>query len=309
MKKEIKEMVGIDVSKLTLDVWLHKKQNHKTFSNNEKGFKQMVKWIHDHLQLSDLSEVAFCFEHTGLYSLPLSIFLRSIGACYFQVSGLLVKRSLGLVRGKRDKVDAMNLARFAFLHQKELKPYELPSENIIRLKQLLSFREKLVRQRTAHKNQNTELKKVLGAADSDLIITSANEIISLLNDKIKAIEKEIQRIISDDPALNKTQELITSIKGVGIILSVTMMVYTNNFTLFDNWRSFACYSGTAPFEYQSGSSIRGRTKISTLGNRALKTLLSQAAATAIQYNPELKTYFNRRIEKGKNKLSTLYYPQ
>lgn len=298
-------MVGVDVSKLTLDVWLYQKQSHKVFSNNGKGFNQMSKWILEGLHLPDMSGVAFCFEHTGLYSLPLSIYLHSIGACYYQVSGLLVKRSLGLVRGKKDKADAKNLARFAFLHQQELRQYELPAEGILRLKQLLSFREKLIRQRTAHKNQNTEYKEVLGSADTDLVIASANEIISLLNEKIKAIEGEMRKIIADDPALAKTYGLVSGIKGVGIILSVSMIVYTNNFTLFSSWRSFACYSGTAPFEHQSGSSIRGRTKISALGNRALKTLLSQAAATAIQYNPELKNYYNKRIMEGKNKMSTL----
>jgi transposase len=299
------EIVGIDVSKLTLDVWLHKKQQHKSFSNNEKGFKQLVRWVLNQSETSDFSELAFCYENTGLYSLPLSIYFHNLNACYFQVSGLLVKRSLGLIRGKNDKVDAKNLARFAFLHFHELKPYKLPSENILQLKQLLSFREKMVRQRKAHKAYLHELKNVLNTDKSAFVIQTTVDTIAFLNEKVNTVEKEMLALIKADEALVKTHKLVTSIKGVGMIVSATMIVYTNNFEAFDDWRKFACYSGTAPFEHQSGSSIRGRTRVSSLGNRALKTLLSMSAASAIQYNPEMKLYYRRRLQDGKNKMSTL----
>jgi transposase len=299
------EIVGIDVSKLTLDVWLHKKQQHKSFSNNEKGFKQLVKWSLTQSRVIDFSELAFCYENTGLYSLPLSIYFHNLNVCYYQVSGLLVKRSLGLIRGKNDKIDAKNLARFACLHLHELKPYKLPSENILQLKQLLSFREKLVRQRAAHKTYFHEFKNVLNTDSSALVIQKTKEIIAFLNEKINDVETEMLVLLKTDEALAKTHKLITSIKGVGMIVSATMIVYTNNFEAFSDWRKFACYSGTAPFEHQSGSSIRGRTRVSSLGNRTLKTLLSLSAVSAIQYNPEMKLYYRRRLQDGKNKMSTI----
>ena len=114
----------------------------------------------------------------------------------------------------------------------------------------------------------------------------------------------MMEIICNDEHLKKTFDLVTSVKGVGVILGTTMLVYTNCFTSFDDWRKFACYCGIAPFEYQSGTSIKGKTKISPFANKRLKSLLSNAACSSIQHNPEMKLYYERRIQEGKNKMST-----
>lgn len=299
-------MIGIDVSKLTLDAWVYLTKKHKQFSNNEKGFKQLIKWTQHQIgEGKALEKLAFCFEHTGLYSLPLSVFLSKQKQPYYQVSGLLVKRSLGLVRGKNDKVDARNLARFAYLHQQELQPYQLPGECLIRLKQLLSFRDKLVRQCRAQKAYLKESKQILKEECVAFIHKSTEELITMLNKKIKEAEREMLLLITSNKELAKNYELITGIKGVGLILSTAIITSTNNFQSFKTWRQFACYAGIAPFEHQSGTSFHGKTRVSSLGNRYLKTLLSQAAATAIQYNPEMKIYYQRRLKEGKNKMSTL----
>lgn len=302
MEKTKKEIAGIDVSKSSIDVWLHQSKLHQVFTNDKKGFHRLVQWV-EQVSGYDYCQVIFCFEHTGVYSLPLSIFLHEKGIDFYLVSGLLVKRSLGLVRGKNDRVDAQNLARFAFIHQAELQPYRLPSAQILRLKQLFSFRAKLVRQCSAHKVYLKEHQQVLNANDS--LAAMSQELITLLTEKIKTIEKQMLSLIQGDKQLSKTHQLITGIKGVGLILSVAMMVSTNNFQSFKSWRQFACYAGIAPFEHQSGISYKGRTRVSSLGNRQLKTLLNQAALTAIQFNPEMKLYYERRLKEGKSKMSTL----
>lgn len=297
------EIVGIDVSKTKLDAWLHQKQVHKSFSNNDSGFKKMIAWVTKFYPAFE--EVLFCFEHTGLYSLALSIFLTGQNICYYQLSGLLVKRSLGLVRGKNDKVDAKNLARFLFLHQSELKPYQLPAPNILRLKQLLAFRTKLVRQCTAHKTYLRETKQIHPIEDSKFVLSTSKEMIRILNKKVKDTEKEIIELIGSEESLNQTHALICSIKGVGLIVSASMIALTNNFQAFKTWRKFACFAGIAPFEHQSGTSFRGKTKVSSLGNRSIKTLLSLAALTAVKCNPEMKLYYQRRLKEGKSKMSTI----
>jgi transposase len=98
--------------------------------------------------------------------------------------------------------------------------------------------------------------------------------------------------------------LIRSVKGVGLILGINFLVYTGGFTLFDDWRKFACYAGIAPFEYQFGSSIRGKKKISHLANKHLKSLLSMAACSCIQFSKEMKSYYQKRLAEGKSKMST-----
>jgi transposase len=84
-----------------------------------------------------------------------------------------------------------------------------------------------------------------------------------------------------------------------------MIVTTNGFTKFASWRKFATYCGIAPFPNTSGTSIRGKNKVSNLANKKLKSLFDLCAKSAIQNNPEMKIYYNRRIEKGKNKMSTI----
>jgi transposase len=129
--------------------------------------------------------------------------------------------------------------------------------------------------------------------------------VKVLEEKIKVIENEMISLYKNTEELNQTFQTITSIKGVGMVLATAVIVATNNFQSFNTWRQFACYAGIAPFQHQSGTSYRGKTRISTLGNRQLKTLLSQSAATAIQYNAELRLYYQKRVAEGKSKMSTL----
>jgi transposase len=301
MKKEI---IGVDVSKLTLDVCLHDAKQHKRFKNDEEGFEKLFLWILKETGLPD-EDIAFCFEHTGLYSMPLSFFLHQRQICFYFVSGLMVKRSLGLVRGKNDKVDAKHLAHFAYIHREELQPYQMPSETIIKLKQINSFRTRLVKQCGGYKAHVREMRQVLGTSDQDVVMATSLEMITILEEKIKAMEKRMLELIQLDEKVLGTYKNITSIKGVGLILATAMVVSTNNFQSFKTWRQFACYAGIAPFDHQSGTSYRGKTRISSLGNRELKTLLSQSAASAIQCNAEMKLYYQRRLSEGKNKMSTL----
>ena len=84
-----------------------------------------------------------------------------------------------------------------------------------------------------------------------------------------------------------------------------MIAYTDGFTKFDTWRKFASYCGIAPFPNKSGTSLIGRTKISHLANKKVKSILDLCAKSAIQHNSEMKRYYNKRIEQGKNKMSTI----
>ena len=84
-----------------------------------------------------------------------------------------------------------------------------------------------------------------------------------------------------------------------------MIAYTHNFTKFENARKFCCYCGIAPFENSSGTSLKGRTKVNPLANKMIKSLLNMGAMAAARNNTEFKSYYNNRVEKGHNKMSTL----
>jgi transposase len=251
------------------------------------------------------AELRFCLEHTGIYSQPLCELLEEMNMTYYLISGLELKRSMGVKRGKNDKVDAQRIAQYAFLRRDELIPYKMPEQTVIILKKLIGQRSNIVRQRAGYKVSIKEEKQMYPSTEKSIVIESSEAIIDFLTLQIKLIEKEIISLIKSNQEILKTYNNIQSIKGVGPILAATMIVYTNNFKSFHNWRKFACYAGIAPFEHSSGTSYRGRTRISILGNRDLKTILSSAAATAILHDPQLRIYYNKRLKEGKNKMSTL----
>jgi len=112
-------------------------------------------------------------------------------------------------------------------------------------------------------------------------------------------------IVMEDNELKEMYRLIVSIKGIGRMSALLVIIYTNRFTKFKTWRKFASYCGTAPFPYQSGTSINGRSKVSHFANKQIKSMLNMCAISAIQHNTEMSLYYQRRTEQGKNKMSTL----
>jgi transposase len=298
------EFIGIDVSKNTLDVYLYYMNSHRLFKNNVDGRQMLIDWIIETTNRNS-AELRFCLEHTGIYSQPLCELLEEMNMTYYLISGLELKRSMGVKRGKNDKVDAQRIAQYAFLRRDDLIPYKMPEQTVMMLKKLIGQRSKIVRQRAGHKVSIKEEKQMYPSTKKSIVIESSEAIIDFLTQQIKLIEKEIISLIKSNQKILKTYNNIQSIKGVGPILAATMIVYTNNFKSFQNWRKFACYAGIAPFEHSSGTSYRGRTRISALGNRDLKTILSSAAATAILHDSQLRIYYNKRMKEGKNKMSTL----
>jgi transposase len=126
-----------------------------------------------------------------------------------------------------------------------------------------------------------------------------------LDKDLKAIEVQMKDVIDGDSDLRRLYELVTSVVGIGFVTAVNLIVYTNEFKLFGNHRQFACYSGVAPFEYRSGSSIKGRTKVSHMANKKMKRYLHMASLTGIKLDNELKAYYERKVAEGKNKMSIL----
>src|SRR5699024_1377439 len=118
-------------------------------------------------------------------------------------------------------------------------------------------------------------------------------------------EKAIQGIIESNREINDLYDLVTSVTGVGKVTTWYLLAFTTGFTKFDTWRQFASYSGIAPFQKSSGTSIRGKTKVSNLANKKIKSLLELCAKNAIQHSPEMRKYYHRRVESGKNKMSTI----
>lgn len=301
--------IGIDVSKATLDSAFCHSDNpeqftHQQFSNTLTGFEQLVLWLKK--QKVDVSNGFFCFEHTGHYTLALCCFLQDRELPYSLVSPLHLKRSLGITRGKNDRVDAQRIAQFACLHQRSLKPMQLPSACLLRLKNLMAFRERLTKTKVSLKQTIRDLKATHKIVDNSFIIKESEKQLKLVEQQINHTDHQMEMNVEQDESVQKHFRLITSVVGIGTVTAVAFLIYTQNFTAFEDGRKFACYTGVAPFEYSSGSSIRGKTRTSPLANRRMKAFLSNCACAAVQHDPELKVYYQRKVEQqGKAKMSAL----
>lgn len=301
---KIKETIGIDVSKQTLDITIHSNQKHLKCNNDLKGFKALLKWVKSNSPFAK-ENIFYAFEHTGLYSHQLAICLSEKEIPFAMIPGLEIKRSLGIVRGKDDKVDSKAIARYAYRLRDEITCYDVPTKEIDALRRLLSLRERKVKQKAGYLASFKELSSVLVKKDHKVLFVEIEKNINQLKKSISIIEKEMLSIIKENSDLSKLYKLITSIKGVGSQIALYTIVFTNAFTKFKNYRQFASYCGIAPFPNSSGTSLRGKTKVSNLANKKMKSILDMGAKVALQHNKEMKEYYKRRLEIGKNKMSTI----
>ena len=301
---KIKQTIGIDISKLTFDVRMHSNQFYRVFDNTTKGFKELMKWINKNNPIPK-ENTLFVLEHTGIYSEEISLFFSENDIPFSLVPGLEVKKSLGISRGKNDKVDATKIALYAHRLRDEIKLSKIPSNEINQIKRLLTLRERLVKQRAGHKSTQKEQKRIYQKKENKLLLETQEKIIKYLTKQIKNIELEMKQIIKEKQELNQLYNLIVSVKGIGNQTALFIITTTNGFTKFESWRKYASYCGIAPFPNTSGTSIRGRTKVSNLANKKLKSLFDLCAKSAIQNNPEMKLYYHKRIDQGKNKMSTI----
>ena len=297
------DFIGIDISKDYIDCALLNENlsgstKCKVFKNSLNGFESMEEWILK--EVGDLKRCLFCMEHTGTYGLLLFAWLSQKEIDYCVEPGLKIKRSLGITRGKNDKVDARRIADYAITNKAKLKLFSFPSEEIVQVKQLLTYREQLVRNRTTYKNSIKPHKQYEQLTGKDFVTKDIIALIKEHNKRIRQVEKEIIRALETDQQLIKNFNLAISVKGIGLVIAAFMLVSSNNFSGFEDGRKYACYSGVAPFENTSGTSIRGKTKVSHLANKTLKTMFSRGANSAVNWDPEIRAYYKRKIEEGKD---------
>jgi transposase len=302
--KKFDYYVGIDVSKLTLDVTIlyecenTTKTEYYKIENKEKSIAQFVTKT---LGKYDLKQILFCFENTGVYSLSLSYYFSNNELSYWQVPAIEIKRSKGITRGKSDKIDSKDIAFYAYTHTHKFRPSSMSPESIQKLRLLFTEREKIVKSLLLFES-TIENKEFMPKEIYKIIEFENKKIINTLNQTLKSIEEKMLAVIVSEEKLKQQYELVTSIPGIGKQTGIYIIIATKGFESFENWRQLACYAGVAPFPYQSGTSIHGRTKVHPLANKKLKSLLNMCAITAVRHDKELKAYYERKVKEGKNKM-------
>jgi transposase len=261
---------------------------HQKFNNNASGFKRMMAWMKQ--QGCEVgADTLACMEHPGLYTRQLIHYLLARDVKVWMESTLQIKRSIGMVRGKDDKVDAQRIARYALLHQHQAQCLSLSGVTLERLKDLQAISGRLLKALQGLKITVKELLVVAPVSGKTL----------------EQVEEKMQQFIEKDGELKRKYDLLTSIKGVGKVLAISLLVYTQGFTRMEGGRKLACYCGEAPFENRSGTSVMGKMGVSKFANKELKHVLHMAAMNSVRYNQELKTYFERKVGEGKSKMSVL----
>lgn len=298
--------IGVDVSKDTFDVCILDSQHeviskHSVYANSKPGVKEFIEFISQ----IQKQELWVCLEHTGYYGVLLCSELEKKGIKLSLINPLEIKRSSGLTRGKTDAVDAYRIASYAVKHHYKLAVTKLSTDNIQKLKVKLSQRELLVKVSVQYKNNLKALEVLAKSSNVKEEIRQIKSLINSQDQQIRKLEKAALELIKADEQLIKTYEKITKVIGVGFVTAAICITETENFTKFNDARKFCCHAGLAPFEYQSGTSVRGRTRTSKFRKKNLKSVLYKAANTAANHDPQLKAYKKRKVEEGKHKLSVI----
>jgi transposase len=287
-------ILGVDVSKLTLDICCAERALHLKIDNCSKGFTEFKKWCK--ANGINLKETLIVLEYTGGYEYRFIQFCESMSFAYCRVPGLEIKKSMGMIRGKSDQADAFRIGRYGEQRNNDMEASKSLDKNILRLKQLLSFRKRLVRENAGLESTLKERKHMYPIKKADTIAGIAQKMIKSNEKHIKEIEKEITQVIKNDESMWLNYRIITSIKGIGPVNGWMTIAYTENFASFTDARKYAVFVGVIPFEHTSGTSVKGRKRVSYLAHKELKQELNQAARTAIAHDPEIRAYAERKLE-------------
>ena len=305
MRKEEVESIGVDVSKKTLDVALYRgkvdwNDGHIKVDNNGSGYRELKKWLR--LKNAEKGRLRICMEATGLYTHDFRCWLETEGITYYVVDPKRMHDFApplsirGIRQTKTDKADAFRIAIYCSLFHDSMEPSRLPSAAYFKLKRLLAERRQYVKQSVLYKQQLSDIS-IYDTVSSRM---RKEKEVGNLKEDIRQTDKEMKSIIDSDPAIKRNYDLLTSIIGVGIVVAVTTIVLTENFTTFTNPRKYASYIAIAPFPHESGTSVRGATRVSKQGFRQAKADLSISVLNAITHDAELKEYWQRKKAEGKH---------
>jgi transposase len=300
-----KNFIGIDISKNTFDLALIKDGNASAIiteqvSNSTSGMVKLEEFLKK--QGLKMEETLFCMEHTGVYCRLLSQYLVEQKYHVWLEMPVQIIRSLGIQRGKNDHVDAKRIAQYACIRKDNAVLWQPPREILVQINDLLTLRDRLVESRKSLKQPIKELSDAGFKDAAKLIESRCIKSLQALDKEIEQIEKELDKWINKDSNLKRLYQLATSVPGIGKITAITLLYFTNEFKLFTNPKQLACYCGVAPFEHKSGTSIKGKTKVSSFANKRLKKLLHLVAISSISCNKEMSEYYNRKVNEGKNRM-------
>lgn len=283
-----KETFGVDISKDVFDVY-GSISGHNQYKNDASGFREFLK---------DLpKESLVVMEATGYYHHRLAQFLYKNQTIVSVVNPLSVKRfiQMKLAKVKTDKSDAKMICGYGLVNEVPL--YNALTEVQSECLQLFRALDIYIKHRTSVKNK-MHGEEVLGMP-SKFIYRSLRKTKKYYDAEIKAIEAKILSLVKEDQ--QQQLSLLTSVPGIGQKTALFLIVVTDGFSKFESASQLCSYVGITPTIRESGSSVRGRARISKVGNRKLRNLLFLCSFNACKYNKACREVYERIVNKGKSK--------
>lgn len=299
--------IGIDIAKITLDwaVYDGKKMVLQTSTvNSVAGIKTALRLIKTLPQWNP-QQAIFCMEHTGIYNAHLLDFLHKLQYPIWLESSLQIKKAGGLQRGKTDSIDAQRIAEYAFRFRDQLRLWTPPRAVVQQLAMLSAARQRLIGVYNQLAGPLTEQQSFVSPFMQKQLTKSCKTSLTAIENDRKAIDKAIDKLIEGDQQLKQLFALMTSIPGIGTATATEVVIATNELQNITDPKKMACHAGVAPFNYQSGSSVRGRPGVSQHARKRLKSLFHLGAMSAIRAKGDLQDYYQRKVKEGKNKMLVL----
>lgn len=302
MSQLVRQSVGIDISKATFDVQLIQfnlgtglltKVAKKQFNNKPSGFTQFSTWVNKYADPNCV--VHYGMEATGVYHEQLTHYLHRLDAF---VSVLLPNKVKSFAQSfnehsKTDAIDALVIARFTA--QRLHKRWKPASEQMNYMRALTRQRQSFVEDRTITKNRLHAIKH--GVNKYAIIREQYEQHISHLDQLIKRLDTEIRSLKGKDEQLERMMNRLETITGIGMITSATVLSEMDAFQLFERRSQVVKFVGFDVLEKQSGSSVKGKGKISKRGNSRVRRILHVAAMTAVRQEGPIRQLYLRVVER------------
>lgn len=301
-----KQAIGIDISKQTFTACLGSLSQDssiqlsptETFDNSKSGFNRLLRWAKP--MIAPDTALVFLMESTGVYYQKLAHHLHRIGKTVHVVlpnKSAHYGKSLN-VKTKTDSVDAQVLARFGL--ERSHKAWQPSSPVLAELRNLTRYYVQLQEQKTTMNNM-VQSKQAAHHVQS-FIISSNKQLIRQIDRQIQRCKQQIEQLITSDQGLSERVDQLASIKGVGRLTVAVILAETRMFEGIENIRQLASYAGYDVVERQSGTSVKGKTRISKKGNRYIRNALYFPAMVACRFNPDLKAFYQRVAQNKPSKM-------
>jgi transposase len=288
-----KNYIGIDISKLSFDVAIkieNEKYSHFKFSNDDKGFAKFRELLREDYHICVM-------EASGPYYLRLATFLFNTKIPVCVINPLVIRRfsQMRMSRTKTDKKDAIIIAEYGKSQTPNL--WQPEADYVLEIKQMQAYAEQMNKSRTGFLRQREAFKH--NTVESLVLKESLEKMIKSLEIEIALIEKKMIEIVKDYH--NELFQQLKSIPGIGRKTAMLLIVISGGFTKFNNARQLSSYVGISPRIFESGTSVKGKSKICKMGMSRIRAMLYVCSWSAKKYNTACKELYDRLVEKGKAK--------